>query len=67
MRHRTITAWQETLEGMLLITATATARIGRASLNAMMLKAIADGAGTASLLALPAWSVQRLKTAPAPR
>jgi hypothetical protein len=53
MRHRTITAWQETLEGMLVTTPTATVRIGRASLSAMMLKTIAHGAAEASLRALP--------------
>jgi hypothetical protein len=53
MRHRTITAWQETLEGMLLTTPTGTVRIGRASLSAAMLKTIAHGAGSASLRTLP--------------
>jgi hypothetical protein len=52
-RHRVVTAWRETPEALMLVTPSGPVRIGRASLSALMLRTLADGAGAAMLTSAP--------------
>jgi hypothetical protein len=53
LRHRTVKAWHQTPEGMMLVTPTAIVRIGRASLSAALLRTLARGADDAAVRPVP--------------